>query len=432
MALKVVLLGLSHKTAPVELRERLALAEPAVERLLSGFRRHGELRELAYLGTCNRVELLGAAGARADARTPLTQLLSQAAEVPAEQFASHLYYLEEGDAVRHVFLVASSLDSMVVGETEVLGQLKSAYRVAQQNASLGPVLHALFPRAFRVAKELHAAGSLGWGRVSVASVAVEFARHIFAEFRGRRALLVGAGEMARLMLEHLREGGLSEVLVLNRSPERARTLAREFAQARSGVVVRARGLEALEEVLPGADIVLVSTGAPEPVVTRRVLERALRARRGRPILVVDISVPRNVEPAAGELAGVYLYDIDDLRSVAEANQARRQAQAASLMERAEAEAQRFMNRLKAREVGPLVAALRRQAHQQAEQELADLLGRLGLRGTQEDQLRELVRRLVNRLLHQPTQALKSLSQQDDGFLYVDALRRLFNLPETED
>lgn len=432
MAFKVVLLGLSHKTAPVELRERLALEEPAVEALLGGFRRQPGLRELAYIGTCNRVELLGVAAADADARTALTQLLCEASGAPADAFAPCLYYLEEGDAVAHVFLVASSLDSMVVGETEVLGQLKSAYRLAQQNASLGPVLHALFQRAFRVAKELHTLGALGWGRVSVASVAVEFAGHIFAGFRDKAALLVGAGEMARRILEHLRERGLGEVLVLNRSPERAEALAREFTAEGTAATVQAYGLEALEEVLPRADIVLVSTGAAEPVVSRRALAAALRRRRGRPIFVVDISVPRNVEPAAGELTGVYLYDIDDLRSVAEANRARREAQVSRLMERVETEAEQFMNRLKARRVGPLVTALRRQAHRQAEQELEELLGRVRLSGVQEERLRELVRRLVNRLLHQPTQALKTLSQQDDGFLYVDALRRLFDLPETED
>jgi len=425
VALKVVLLGVSHKTAPVELRERLALSEPVVEKLLSDFRRSPGLRELAYLGTCNRVEVLGAAEQAADARAPLTQLLSQAAGLPAEHFAPHLYYLEERDAVQHVFLVSSSLDSMVVGETEVLGQLKSAYRTAQQNESLGPVLHALFQRAFRVAKQLHATCALGWGRVSVASVAVEFASHIFEDFRGKTALVLGAGDMARLILEHLRQQGLSRVLVLNRSRERAEALARELE-------AEAHGLEELEELLPAGDVVLVSTGSPTPVVSGPVLERALRARRGRPMFVVDISVPRNVEPDAGGLEGVYLYDIDDLRSVAEANRARRQAQVVTCLERVEVEAERFMNRLKAREVGPLVTALRRQAHQQAEQELEDLLGRLGLRRDQEQELRELARRLVNRLLHEPTESLKALSQRDDGFLYVDALRRLFNLPETED
>jgi len=425
VALKIVLLGVSHKTAPVEVRERLALSEEAVERLLSEFRREGGLRELAYLATCNRVELLAAAEPTADGRRRLTQLLSRTAQFPTEDFNSHLYYLEERDAVQHVFLVASSLDSMVVGETEVLGQLKAAYRTAQQNESLGPVLHALFQRAFRVAKQLHAMYPLGWGRVSVASVAVEFASHIFQDFRGKTALVLGAGEMARLIVEHLRQGGLNRVLVLNRSRERAETIAKELG-------AEAHGLEELETFLPVGDMVLVSTGAPKPILTRELVERSLRERRSRPVFLVDISVPRNVEPEVGDVQDVYLYDIDDLRSVAEENRAGRQAQTVACLERVEVEAERFMNRLRAREVGPLVMALRHQAHEQARQELEDLLGRLPLPDDQEQEVRELVRRLVNRLLYQPTESLKALSQRDDGFLYVDALRRLFNLSETED
>jgi glutamyl-tRNA reductase len=415
----------SHKTAPIEVRERLALSEAAVEGLLSGFRRTRGLRELAYLGTCNRAELLAAADPKPSWQEPLAGLLAQAAQFPGERLAPHLYYLEESDAVRHLFLVASSLDSMVVGETEVLGQLKLAYRTAEQNGSLGPLLHALFQRAFRVAKQLHATCTLGWGRVSVASVAVEFASHIFQDFRGKTALVLGAGEMARLILEHLRGRGLSQVLVLNRSRERADALAAELG-------AQAHGLEELEEMLPAGDVVLVSTGAPTPVVTVEMAARAVRRRRGRPVFVVDVSVPRNVEEAVGSLAGVYLYDIDDLRAVAEKNQARREAQVVTCLERVEAETERFMNRLRAREVGPLVTALRERAHSQAEEELREMLAHSPLSPQEEERLKELLRRLVNRLLHGPTEAVKLLSTREDGFLYVDALRRLFDLSETED
>lgn len=425
MALKVVLLGVSHKTAPIEVRERLVLSEAAVEGLLSGFRRAKGLHELAYLGTCNRAELLAAADSGPTWQEPLAELLAQAAQFPAAQFAPHLYYLEERDAVQHLFLVASSLDSMVVGETEVLGQLKAAYRTAQQNGSLGALLHALFQRAFRVAKQLHATCALGWGRVSVASVAVEFASHIFQDFRGKTALVLGAGEVARLILEHLREQGLSHVLVLNRSRERAAALARELG-------AEAHGLDELEELLPAGDVVLVSTGAPTPVVTAAMVARAARRRRGRPVFVVDVSVPRNVDGAVAGLAGVYLYNIDDLHAVAEENQARRQAQVVSCLERVEVEAERFMNRLRAREAGPLVTALRERAHSQAEEELRDLLAHSPVPPEEEERLKELLRRLVNRLLHEPTEALKLLSERDDGFLYVDALRRLFDLSDTED
>ena len=422
MALKVVLLGVSHKTAPVEVRERLALSEAAVEALLSGFRRTRGLRELAYLGTCNRAELLAAADLEQNWQEPLAELLAHAAQFSAGEFAPHVYYLEERDAVQHLFLVASSLDSMVVGETEVLGQLKVAYRTAQQNGSLGPLLHALFQRAFRVAKQLHASCTLGWGRVSVASVAVEFASHIFQDFHGKTALVLGAGEMARLILEHLREQGLGQVLVLNRSRERAGVLAAELG-------AQAHGLEELEELLPAGDVVLVSTGAPTPIVTAAMVARALRRRRGRPVFLVDVSVPRNVEGGVADLAGVYLYDIDDLRAVAEKNQARREAQVVTCLERVEVEAERFMNRLRAREVGPLVTALRERAHSQAEEELRELLAQSPLPPEEEERLKELLRRLVNRLLHEPTEALKVLSARDDGFLYVDALRRLFDLSE---
>jgi glutamyl-tRNA reductase len=314
---------------------------------------------------------------------------------------------------------------MVVGETEVLGQLKAAYRFAQQCNSLGPVLHAVFQRAFRVAKNLHSTCSIGWGRVSVASVAVEFAGHIFGDFRGKTALVLGAGEMARLVLEHLREGGLGRVLILNRSRDRAEELARELD-------AQPHGLDELESLLPTGDVVLVSTGASEPVVTRDLLARAIRRRRGRPVFVVDISVPRNVEPEAAELANVYLYDIDDLRSVAEENQARRQEQVVTCLESVEREAQVFMNRLHTRELDPMVVELRRRAHESARQELQDLLQQEDLSSAQKAELEEMARRLVNRLLHEPLESLKHLCQRDDGFLYVDALRRLYNLPEGEE
>jgi len=425
VALTIVLLGLSYKTAPVELREKLALDSEAAATLLSGFRRADGVKELAYLGTCNRVELLAAARPGTDPQSALRRLLAEAAGLEVGRFSEHLYFLQEGDAVRHLFTVAASLDSMVVGETEVLGQLKAAYRTAQQNDSLGPVLHAVFQRAFRVAKKLHSTCSIGWGRVSVASVAVEFASHVFGDFRGKTALVLGAGETARLVLEHLRARGLSRVLVLNRSRERAETLAAELG-------AQAHGLDETEELLAAGDMVLVSTGAPKPVVTRRFLERALRERRGRPIFLVDISVPRNVEPEAGRLPNVYLYDIDDLRAVAEENQARREGQVVSCLEALEKEAEVFMNKLRVRQLGPMVVELRRRAHERARQELEELLERESFPPEQSQEMRELVRRLVNRLLHEPLESLKELSQRDDGFLYVDALRRLYNLPESKE
>ena len=259
----------------------------------------------------------------------------------------------------------------------------------------------------------------------MASVAVEFASHIFEDFRGKTVLVLGAGDMARLIVEHLQEKGLHRVLVLNRSRERAEALAREVG-AEPG------GLDELEELLPVSDLLVVSTGATVPIVTKQGVARALRKRRGRPVFAVDISVPRNVEAAVRELPGVYLYDIDDLRSVAEANQARRQTETVACLEQVEAEAERFVSRLRARDVGPLVAGLRQRTHEQADQELKDLLHRLNLGDGQEQEVKELVRLLVNRFLYQPTEALKALSQRDDGFLYVDALRRLFDLPETEE
>ena len=320
--MRLLLTGLSHHTAPVELRERLASCDLDPTRLLTNLRELPAVREAFFLSTCNRFEfLLGLDPAEAEANlADLDQGLARLSQVSPAEMGDCFYRHIEQDAVRHLFRVASSLDSMVVGEPQILGQLKAAYVQASRAGVLGPILNRLMHRGFFVAKRVRTETGVADSAVSIAFAAVELARKIFGLLEGRHALLIGAGEMAELAAEHLLANGASSLTVANRTLANAVKAAQKF----DGQAV---SLEELDQALLQADIVISSTGATEPVITAKMVKAAMKPRRHRPLFLIDIAVPRDIEEKVGRLENVYLYDIDDLDQVVARNRAKRENEA---------------------------------------------------------------------------------------------------------
>jgi glutamyl-tRNA reductase len=409
------LVGLSYRTAPVSVRERYAVAPVhLVERaakLLSG----AQLDEAALLSTCNRTELIAAA--RSDdlvlerMHRFLREELGDGSAAPEQ-----IYELRGGEVVRHVFRVAGGLDSMVLGEAQILGQVKDAYRAAVAARSCGPVLGRLFQHAFRAAKRMRSETGLGASSVSVARVGVALAREIFEDFAGKRVLLVGAGEMAESALRGLRESGSSEIAVVNRTLAAAVDLA-----ARHGG--SAHGLESLAAELARADIAITSVQVEQPLLGAADVERALAGRRGRPLLLVDLGIPRNVAAAAAALDNVYLYDLDDLEAAAERGRAQRASAAESAREIAREEADRYLRWLAVLPHVPTVRELRERLTRLTERELERTSG--------EDNA-HVADALVAKLLHRPLERLRREAEQGTSSYYAAALRDLFALDEEED
>ena len=382
--MKLLLSGINHRSAPLALRERFAVAEmaPWLEKLQRG----GEIDEAVLVSTCNRVEVTAVTRNLEAARLRLEHffLRELGAEVEPPPPTSVLYHHVDRDAVRHLFRVAASLDSMVVGEPQILGQVKDAYRGASESGASGAILNRLFANAFKVAKRVRSDTDIASRPVSVARVAVDLARQIFDELRGKRALLVGAGEMIELALESLRGAGLAHVEVVNRTRERAEELAGRFGAT-------AHGLEELPERLRSADIVLASLAVDRPVLDGALFREATRGRRD-PIFAIDLGVPRNIDPATAELADVYLYDMDDLAEVATANAAERSREAQRAEGIVDAGVQRFDGWLSALRAAPTIRQLRARADAVRAEELDKALRKLAL----EDDAREVVEALSSR------------------------------------
>ena len=407
------LVGLSHHSAPLEVRERLALSGEALRDALVELRATSGVDEALVVSTCNRVEVLvygegeGAARAFFTARAP--------------DAAAHLYAREGTQAVRHLFRVAASLDSMVVGEQQILGQVKEAYGLASGAGAAGPYLSRLCNRAFAAAKRVRTETEVGRGITSLSQVAVELVEKIFGTLTGRAILLLGAGKMGALSAKALAALGADRVLVANRSAERGLALA----EAVGGVF---RDFAELPHLLTEADVVIVSTGAPAFVVTREMVGVAMKARRRRSLCLIDLSVPRNVDPACGELADVYGYDVDDLERVVSATHEARQGEAGRAEAIVQVEVDAFEREREARAALPVLAQLRRHAEQialaEAERTLAHLGGALDDRGRKS--VEAMARAIVNKLLHGPTARLKAAASSGDTAL-PGAAAQLFGI-----
>lgn len=417
----IILIGLSHKTAPVELRECIALTGDETEKALTGLRAHSEVTESMVFSTCNRVEILMAAKNVDSAVHTAKTLLSESKRIPIEQFSKALYILHDDDAVRHIFRVASSLDSMVVGEPQILGQIKDAYLTATRQKTSGPLLNRLLHRAFFVAKRVRSETGIGDRAVSISYAAIELGRKIFGTINGITVMLIGAGEMAELAIEHLMGHQAGDIIVANRTFERGLALAKQFHG-------RAIHFDEWIDQLKSVDIVISSTGATEYVITRSQVKKCLRDRRNRPLFFIDIAVPRDIDPKIHRLSNTYVYDIDDLKAVVDENMKDRRQEAAK-GERIVAEAAvQFKKWYESLRVVPTIVALREKIESIIDHEIDVTLSSLnGLSSEEKQAMARMKAALVNKVLHDPTIFLKKTGCREDRALYLDVTRKLFDL-----
>ncbi len=422
--MRLFLVGMSYRTAPVAVRERYAVpAEQLAERDAKLVRSAG-LDEGSVISTCNRTEVLGASRAGDASLERLHRFLHEELG-DGSASPTHVYELRDGEVVRHLFRVASGLDSMVLGEAQILGQMKQAYRAAVEARSTGPVLNRLFQQAFRAAKRIHHETGLGAASVSVARVGVQLAREIFESFEGKQVLLIGAGEMAESALRGLREAGATNPRVVNRTLAAAVELAGRHGGS-------ARPSESLGEALARADVAIRSVAVDRPLIGRPELERALAHRRGHPLLLIDLGIPRNVDAAVQALENVYVYDLDDLEATAERGRASREAAAEQAAGIARSEGDRFLHWLAVLPHAPTIRELEALLDKLALEELRRTVSRLGAQAEGlEPELERMARAIVAKLLHRPLEQLRREASSGSAQYYAGALRELFGLEEED-
>lgn len=432
--MRVHLLGVSYRTAGIDLRDRLAVVPRGLDHAVGVLRRRCPGAEAVVLSTCNRTELYlaGRAGdplAGVDARG----VLAEVCKVTPGDLGDAMLHRVDGQAVSHVFRVACGLDSMILGEREVLGQLRRAYEAAVERRSAGPVLHRVFQQAIRVAKRARTETGIDEGRVSIGSIAVDFARQIFERFDDKTVLGIGAGPAAKLTLRHMQALGPARVWVTNRSADRAGALASRLGLSAGGG--GARPIGELDALITEADIVLTSTGAPRAILSVERVQPLLKKRRGRPLFIVDTAVPRDVDPRVGGLKNVYLYNIDDLQRVAAETHGQRQGQAARCETMLSDAVKTCMMHLENHDVGQVVHALRRRLHalglaeQRRTGRKLTSLHDIGLADEIERLLGEHTHRLINKVLHVPLARLQARDGDAPVGLYLEALRELFELED---
>ena len=418
----IFLVGLNHRTAGVDVRERFALANHCDEEHWA-LPCIGAVSESVILSTCNRVEILAAG--TGDMAEQILCNWAKARGTDVEDLRPYVYVHKNLEAVRHLFSVASSLDSMVLGEPQILGQLKTAYRKAVKSRATGVILNRLLHKAFSVAKRVRTETAVASSAVSISYAAVELAKRIFGDMREHKAMLVGAGEMAELAAMHLLQSGIKEILVANRTHARGQELAKQF----NG---RAISFEQMPHYLLDVDIIITSTGSQEPIIRARDIRVALKARKNRPMFFIDIAVPRDIDPDVNGLDNVYLYDIDDLREVVEENLATRRDEAAKAAEIVNEEVAYFSKWLASLDMQPTIVDLIKKSQAIAEEELAKTLKRLGpVDDSTRDALEAMARSLVRKLNHDPIMFLKhgGMSQEGNG-PRISVMRRIFNLDKT--
>lgn len=415
--MKIVLLGVNHKTAPIELRERLAIAPAELAEATRSLLETPGIREGLIVSTCNRVEFVTC---QEPANAQLLDFVESYFHIDPALVRPHLYEYREEEAIRHLFRVASSLDSMVIGEPQILGQVKDSYLAARSVGAVRTHLDRLLQRTFTVAKRVRNETQIGGSSVSIASVAVELARKIFGSLENRNILLVGAGEMGELAARHLLEHGAGAVSVTNRTMERAQNLARQL----NGRAIRFEDLYATADK---ADIIITSTGSPQPIIRKEHAQQFLQRRRGRPMFFIDIAVPRDIDPEINRLDGVFLYDIDDLQSVASSHLAERSKEAELADVLIASEVEQYRRRLHALNVVPEIVHLQRLVEELRQSEIRRLQSRLQtLSPEQQAAVDALTKSLANKFLHHPVKAIKSAAK-DGNSAAVNAIREAFGL-----
>jgi glutamyl-tRNA reductase len=416
--MKFQLIGVNHKSAPVEVRERLAIPDSRLPDALKRLAEHPGVDEGLILSTCNRVEVLAQTK---NGSVDLRGFLRDYFHLDPAEYEAHLYEHRESEAVRHLFRVTSSLDSMVVGEPQILGQLKSAYAVAKAQGALCGLLESVLSRAFGVAKRVRSETGIGQMAVSISYAAVELARKIFGSLDGKTVMIVGAGKMSELSARHLRRSGASHIFVTNRTYDRALELANLF----HGTPVEYTKFLSL---LPEVDILIASSGAPHYILHKAEMQHVIGVRRNKPMFLIDIAVPRNIAPDVNEVDNVFLYDIDDLQGVVNSNLREREKEAGHAEGIIAQEVQRMLSRLKAQEVTPAIVSLREQLEQIRIAETERMRSKLGpLTAQQQEALDALTRAIVNKIAHGPISELRKQAGDPEGGHVVDAIRKVFHL-----
>ena len=420
----LLLVGISHRTAPVDLRERVDFQARGVTEALGALAARGSTREAAVLSTCNRAEIYVACDEAVATRNDLVQFLSDFHQVPSADVIPHVYDLQDLDAARHLFRVAAGLDSLVVGEPQILGQVKDAHILSSEAQTAGAVLNRLFHSSFVVGKRVRTETALGSGAVSVSFAAVALARKIFGDLAGRNVVVIGAGEMGKLTALHMKTQGVQHMTIISRTMAHAARTAEAIGGA------SAAPWDDMDAVLGSSDIVITATGAAAPILTKAHIEAVMRPRRNRPLFIIDIALPRDVEAAAGEIEQVFLYNIDDLQATVRDNLARR----ASEVTRAEAivgeEVDKFGAWLRSRGAIPTVVALRQRFEDIRRTELDRLDFKLAaLPPEARSRVDEITHLIVEKLLLTPTEQLKAIGDEETVGAYSEALTRLFGLSE---
>jgi len=415
----IIVLGLSHKTAPLELREKLHIPESELPEVLDRLGACGPILERMMLSTCNRVEAYAVVDEVEGARRSIVEFLAERIKLEAGDFEPCLYLLTSDQAIRHIFRVASSLDAMMIGEAQILGQVKAAFGVALEREATGIILNNLMERAFYVAKRVRTETGIATSAVSVSTAAIELAKKIFGDLKGRAVMLIGAGKMSELSAKHLLAEGVGSVIVANRNFNRAVELADRF----NGRAVR---YDAFKSEMARADVVISSTGAPHQILSKADLQEIILQRRNRPIFLIDIAHPRDIDPRANEIDNVYLYDQENLEGVAQANLRERQREAERAEVLIDREVSQFVGWLASLKVVPTILAMRHKVESIRQEEVRRALARLpGLTPEEREAISTLTSSIVNKILHDPMTELKRQSAQKDGHLYANILRRLF-------
>ena len=421
--MSILVVGLNHKSAPVEVREKLAFNPNSINTALSHFSQkyQDQNAEIVILSTCNRVELYISSQDGAIKVEDVFSFLADFHKIELNTFSPYMYHYKDDRAVNHLFFVTSSLDSMVLGESQILSQVKEAYTMAAMEEATGKILNQLFQQALNAAKIVHTRTSIGKRKVSISSVAVEFAEKIFQDFTGKIVLVVGAGEMCELLLKHLYEEGARTFIVANRSYERAEELANEY----HGQAIK---YELLGEYLEKADIVISSTSAPHYVIHADQVKEAIKHRRGNPMFLIDIAVPRDIEPEVTNIDNVYLYNIDDLQSVVSQNVDERNREVEKCRVLIEEEVEHFMARLEEMKIEPAITHLRNHFHTIGKEELDRLKPKLKNLGNGDwEQVIYTMERTINKLLHHPAKVAKQEAKNGGGYRYVETIKKLFGI-----
>jgi glutamyl-tRNA reductase len=419
----LILVGVNHKTTPVEIREKLAFTKGKIEESVDHLFNFPDIIEHTILSTCNRVEIYARANCQDSAIKSIKQFICDFHGLSLLELEDHFYSYRNKEAVEHLFRVSSSLDSMILGEAQILGQVKEAYSLARDLRSTGLVLNQLFEKAFSIAKKVREETGIAERSVSISSAAVELAQKIFDDLENHTVMLVGTGEMAELAAKHLISYGVKTVYVTSRTYERAANLARTLNGS-------ALDFEAFKNELHRADIVITSTSAPNFIIKKEIVEKAIHERKNKPIFFIDIAVPRDIEPDVNDLENVYLYDIDDLHVVVSANIKEREKEAENAMNFISQEVTKFNNWVGALDAVPTIVEIRKKAENIRKQEIEKTLKKISHLSENDKQLlRQMSSSMVNKILHKPTIKLKQKTQSEDGHVYLKAIRHLFHLDD---